>query len=196
MRISRVYPILFLAFFVAGGSAPVLAQGTKAPEEPPQGPPFLLSSTAFRDGGTIPVRYTCTQKPAALSPPLAWTNTPKGTVSFAILVHDPDGHPNHGAQDILRWMIWNLPANLTHLPAGVPAKATLPNGAQQSVTAKGVAGYQGPCDPQAKAHHYIYQIFALDKKLDLPADARPADLFKALDGHLLGTAVIMGRYRK
>lgn len=196
MRMSKVCPILFLAFIATGCFVTVLAQGTNAPQEPPPGPPFLLSSAVFQDGGPIPVKYTCQGKPTPASPPLAWTNTPKGTVSFSILVHDPDGHPEHGAQDVLRWMVWNLPGTLTHLPAEIPAKATLEDGAQQSKNAAGVAGYQGPCAPPGKAHHYIYQIFALDKKLDLPADAKPMDLFKAMDHHILGTAVIIGRYHR
>ena len=170
---------------------PAQGQGGGAP----QAPPLTMTSTAFTDGAMVPTQYTCSAKPAPVTPPLAWTNVPKDTASFAMILHDMEPRPRKGVDDNLHWMIWNIPGTATSLPENVPAaSAELPDGSRQSRgSTTGAPGYGGPCPPQnvALVHHYAFELFALDQKLNVPTGASRADVLKAMDGHVIGHAVLM-----
>jgi hypothetical protein len=159
-------------------------------------PGLTLSTTAFQDGGVIPKKYTAAAKGAAVSPRLTWTHVPNGTVSFALFVHDPDTAVNKTTTEILHWMIFNVPGGVRELPEGVPTLAQLPAGAVQGRNYTGKFGYTGPGAPApGPDHHYTFEIFALDAKLDLGPNAKPEDVFKAMDGHILDKGVLVGRFR-
>jgi Raf kinase inhibitor-like YbhB/YbcL family protein len=176
-----------LAFFVAGGTA--LAQ---APTPPP---PFGLTSSSFTDGAVIPDKYT-QASPSPVSPALAWTNAPAGTVSFALIMHDPDTAPRKSSGDILHWMAFNIPGTATSLPEGVANDAQLPDGTIQPNNFGGKAGFMGPGARGAVYHHYTIELFALDTKLSLGAGASRADVMQAMDGHVIGKAAIEGRFHR
>ena len=90
-------------------------------------------------------------------------------MSFALIFHDTDAAPGKGAMDVTHWILWNIPASATQLPAGVQPDAS-PDGIEQGKNIRGVNGYQPPCPPVgARPHHYIFELYALDTKLDLPA---------------------------
>ena len=172
--------------------------GGGAPQTPPP-PPLTMTSTGFTDGQMLPDKYTCSAKPAAVNPPLAWTNVPKDTASFAIIVHDLEPRARKGIEDNLHWMMWNIPATATSIPEGVPAAtAELPDGARQSQAGAPAPGYRGPCPPMnvSLVHHYSYELFALDQKMDVPTGASRNDLLKAMDGHIVGHAVLMSVFHR
>jgi Raf kinase inhibitor-like YbhB/YbcL family protein len=170
------------------------AQGAAA--KPPAGPGFALTTPAFPDGGEIPPRFTQSD-PKAVSPRLEWTNVPAGTVSFVLILHDPDVAMKRALEDVLHWMVINIPGTATGLPENVPATAQLPDGTIQPKNMRGAVGYMGPGAPApGPHHHYTFELFALDTRLDLGAEATRADVLKAIDGHILGKAVLVGRFHR
>jgi Raf kinase inhibitor-like YbhB/YbcL family protein len=173
-----------------GAGAPAAAQGGAAP--------MRLMSNSFIDGGLIPVKYT--QAGEQASPQLAWANAPMGTQSYVLHMHDMEGARNKTTEDQLHWLVWNIPAETRALPEGVPMGDLKDGSHQTSATGNGV--YRGPGAPaNGPYHHYVFEIFALDTKIDVPAN--PADPFDtrtkvlaAIQGHVLGKAVYLGFFRR
>jgi len=193
MRTKGMFSLMAFALFVA--AIPAAAQQS-APAPAAPAPQFMLMSSAFRDGGEIPVKYSCAAKPAAVSPALQWSNTPAGAVTYTLIMHDPDAHPMKGMSDVTHWMMWNIPATLMQLPDGVQAAATMPDGTVQGKNIRGANGYQGPCPPAGKPHHYTFELYVLDAKLDLGPDASRMDVLKAMDGHIIGKAAYIGYFHQ
>lgn len=178
---------------VAASIAAAQNQGKKGG---PAGPPMTMTIAAFADGSELPVKYSCSNAPAGVSPQIQWMNPPAGTESFAILLHDPEPHPQKGIYDVTHWFIWNIPANARELPEGVPA-GDLPDGAHQLKRGNPpTSGYFGPCAPAGPDHHYTFDLYALDTKLDLSPDATRADAMKAMDGHILGAAIYIALFHR
>ena len=196
MRITAVRPLITLVFLLAAGICPAAAQQATPPSPASPGPQLKLMTPAFSDGGDIPVKYTCAAKPSAVSPAFQWTGAPKETASFTLIFHDPDNHPNKGMFDVTHWLLWNLPATAAQLPEGVPANAKLEDGAIQGKNVRGENAYRGPCPPPGKPHHYTFELYALDQKLDLAPDATRADLMRAMDGHIIAKAVYIGFFHQ
>jgi Raf kinase inhibitor-like YbhB/YbcL family protein len=172
----------------------LFAQGA-APKAPPK-PGLTITSTAFEDGGIIPAKYTQADS-SPVSPKLEWTNVPAGTVTFALILHDPDVALQKKTDDVLHWMIFNIPGTAHELPEGVPANAQTADGAVQAKNLRGGVGFMGPGAPAVGPyHHYTFELFALDTKLDLGPDATRADVLKAMDGHILGKGVLVGRFHR
>jgi Raf kinase inhibitor-like YbhB/YbcL family protein len=175
----------------------MLAQTPATPAAPAK-PGLTLTSTAFEDGGIIPNKYTMAAAPAAaVSPKLAWTHVPDGTVSFALILHDPDTSLNHTTEEVLHWMIFNIPGTATELPEGVGDQANLPDGSIQALNRAKKVGYMGMgAGAAGPYHHYTYELFALDTKLTLGPDATREDVMKAMNGHILGKGVLEGRFHR
>jgi Raf kinase inhibitor-like YbhB/YbcL family protein len=185
---------LALAWLCATAAAAV-AQ-TPAPAAPPR-PAMTLTSPAFPDGDPIPVKYT--QAGEQVSPKLDWTNTPPGTQSFLLHMHDPDVARNKTTETQVHWLVWNIPATATGLPEGVPKGADLPDGSHQTSASGPV--YRGPGAPASgPPHHYTFEIYALDTKLDITPGADAFEtrsaVMKAVQGHVLGKAVYVGLFRR
>jgi Raf kinase inhibitor-like YbhB/YbcL family protein len=160
------------------------------------GPQLQLTSTAFSDGGAVPEKYTCAAGFNNMtSPALQWTNAPKDTASFVLLLHDPEPRPRKGLEDVTHWLVYNIPGDATGLPEGVKPDAPASVGVQGK-NIMGSPSYMGPCAPPGPNHHYTFELFALDAKLDLPAGATRADVMKAMDGHILGAAVYIGLFHR
>jgi hypothetical protein len=161
-----------------------------------------LVSSDVSDGKPIAAKYTCSAGADAVSPALQWMQAPRGTVSFTLIVHDMEPRPRKGVDDILHWMVWNMPGGANSLPGGVSsASAELPDGSHQTNGNAGQGGnfgYRPPCPPQdvSVAHHYAFELFALDEKLDLPANATRADVMKAMDGHIAGHASLVAPFNR
>lgn len=173
----------------------LMAQQAAAPKAPPK-PGLTITSTAFEDGGIIPAKYTQADS-NPVSPKLEWTNVPAGTVTFALILHDPDVALQKKTDDVLHWMIFNIPGTAHELPEAVPANAQTSDGAVQAKNLRGGVGFMGPGAPAVGPyHHYTFELFALDTKLDLGADATRADVLKAIDGHILGKGVLVGRFHR
>ena len=161
-----------------------------------------LVSADISDGKPLAGKYTCTAGTDAVSPALQWMQPPRGTASFTLIVHDMEPRPRKGVDDILHWMVWNMPAGANSLPEGVSAAgADLPDGSHQTNGNAGQGGnfgYRPPCPPQdvPVAPHYAFALFALDQKLDLPATATRADVMKAMDGHIAGHATLVAPFNR
>ena len=166
----------------------------------PQTPPLLMTTTAFEDGGVIPDKYTQAAGPMAVSPELKWSQVPPGTQSFVLLLHDPEPALNKSSKmDVTHWLIWNIPATATGLKEGIPA-GELPDGSRQ-VSLRANA-YMGPGAPAGPYHHYTFELYALDTKLDV-AQGAPGEaantrigVVNAMDGHVLGKAILVGRFHR
>lgn len=181
------------ALILTLGFGSAVAQDKKGPPRPG----LMLMSPDFEDGSIIPDKYTQKAGPASPSPALKWTNVPMGTVSFALLLHDPDVSLQRKLDDVTHWLIFNIPGTATELPGGVPATATLPDGTINAKNLRGNVGFMGPGAPAVGPyHHYTFELFALDTKLDLGPDASRADVMKAVDGHILGKGVLEGRFHQ
>ena len=154
---------------------------------------FTLTSTAFSDGGAIPSRCTC--EGPDVSPPLAWRGAPAGTRSFALVVDDPDApDPARPKRVWVHWLLYNLPPDTSELPEGASPSA-LPRGACEGTNAAGDPGWGGPCPPIGR-HRYFHRLHALDVVLpDLGDDADRKALERAMAGHVLATAVLVGTYQ-
>jgi Raf kinase inhibitor-like YbhB/YbcL family protein len=168
----------------------------------PATPPLIMTTTAWEDGGVIPDKYT-QAAPAgttAVSPELKWSQVPAGTQSFVLLMHDPEPVLAKGSKmDITHWLIWNIPGTSTGLPEGV-AQGELPDGSRQ-VSLRSSA-YMGPGAPPGPYHHYTFELYALDTKLEVPqgtpqeAAATRTAVVNAMDGHVLGKAVLVARFHR
>lgn len=176
------------------GAQAARAPGRQANAAPP--PPMRLISTSVADGVQIPAEYTCSD-PQAVSPALKWIDAPRGTESFTLIVHDMEPRPRKGVDDILHWMVWDMPGTANQLPEGVLSKmADLPDGSRQTngnPGQGGILGYRPPCPPQnvPVPHHYAFEIFALDQRLNLASGASRTDVLRAMDGHILGHASLV-----
>jgi Raf kinase inhibitor-like YbhB/YbcL family protein len=169
----------------------------------PAGPAMTLTVAGFQDGGQIPVKFSQAAQGAApgegTSPAISWTNTPAGTQSFVLNMHDLDVARNKTSDDQAHWVVWNIPASATGLPEGVPKGSQRPDGSFQ-VSATGPM-YRGPgAAATGPMHHYMFEIYALDTKVEVQpaADAfeTRANVFKAMQGHILGKAVYGGLFKR
>lgn len=163
----------------------------------PARPGLTLTSTAFPDGSEIPAKYT-SASPMPVSPKLDWSNVPMGTVTFVLLMHDPDVVFNKSAEtDVTHWIVWNIPDTARGLPESVPPTAQMPDGTVQGKNQANAVGFLGPGAPAAgPPHHYTFELYALDTKLDLGPDASRADVMKAINGHILAKALYVGRFKR
>lgn len=165
---------------------------------------MTLTTNAFADGTIIPVKYSQAAPGAApgegTSPALSWGNIPAGTKSLLLHMHDLDFVRNKTTDDQVHWLVWNIPANATGLPEGLPRGAKLPDGSYQiSVTGP---VYRGPgAAASGPLHHYMFEILALDIILDFPAvnndpfETR-AKVMQTIQGHILGKAVTGGLFKR
>jgi len=190
---KMIYAVAVLAFTVTLA----LPQGKGGGKGAPKGPGMALSSPDFQDGGIIPDKFTQNDpNVAAVSPRLEWTNVPDGTQSFVLIMHDPDNALGGGTDDVLHWIMFNIPGTARSLAGGLPLDAQLPDG---TIQAKGIrnVGYMGPGNAAINPyHHYTLELFALDSKLTLGTDASRADIMKAMEGHTTGKAVLVGRFKR
>ena len=156
--------------------------------------PFSLSSSAFAAGAAIPARHTCDGED--VSPPLAWSDPPAGTKSFALVVDDPDA-PDPKAPRVrwVHWVVYDLPAGARALPESVRSAAELPDDARMGSNDWGKAAWGGPCPPLGR-HRYFFTLYALDVALGERGPLTKAALVAAMQGHVLGQAELVGTYER
>jgi Raf kinase inhibitor-like YbhB/YbcL family protein len=158
----------------------------------------LTLTGPWPDGSTVPLRYT--QAGDEVSPALAWSQAPEGVVSFVLLVHDLDAAVGDGTEDVLHWLVWNIPGTATGVPEGVAQGPTRPDGSRQ-ISVSGPY-YRGPGTPaNGPAHHYVFELFALDAMVPVaPTGASPAEtraaVMAAMSGHVRGKAVYTGVFKR
>lgn len=194
MKWKQLLSICATLAISAAVSAPAKAQAP--PAAVPAVPGLTLTTTAFEDGSIIPPKFT-QAVPDFVSPALQWTHVPENTVSFVLIAHDPDAALEKKTTDVLHWLAFNIPGTATGLPEAVPANAMLADGTVQAKNRRGLVGYLGPGAPAVGPyHHYTFELFALDTKLSLGADATRPDVLAAMDGHILGKGVLVGRFHR
>jgi Raf kinase inhibitor-like YbhB/YbcL family protein len=148
-----------------------------------------LTSPAFQQGSPIPVAYSCRGRD--VSPALIWGEPPAGTKSLALIMDDPDAPMGTW----VHWVIYNIPASARGLPEAVPAGPQLKDGSLQGKNSGGQNGYNGPCPPSG-THRYFFKLYALDTALTLSSGASKDQLLKAMQGHILAQAELMGTFSK
>ena len=154
---------------------------------------FSVESSSFPDQGEIPRKFTC--EGSDHSPPLSWSGIPQGTKTLALIVEDPDA-PDPKAPKItwVHWVVYNLPPTMAGLAEGV-AKGDLPAGTLEGLNDWKRMGYRGPCPPIGR-HRYFHKLYALDTVLADLGRPTKAALEKAMQGHILARAVLIGTYQK
>lgn len=186
--LSRVFVPVLLSAMV--GLTMAWIPGQPVPQKATAPQKFDLHSTAFRSGGDIPKKFTC--EGADVSPALTWDDPPAGTQSFALIADDPDAP----AGTWVHWVAFDLPGSTRQLAEGMPKVEDLAGGGPQGVNDFGSAGYGGPCPPPGKPHRYFFKLYALDTKLKLKTGATKQAVERAMEGHILAEAQLMGRYKR
>lgn len=154
------------------------------------GTTLRVTSPAFTSGGMIDGKYT--QNGENTSPSLRWARPPAGTRSLAVFVADAGVNR---PEPIIHWIVYNIPSTARRLPSQAPGETSLPNGAMQGKNVSGNPGYIGPKPPPGQTHPYYFQVFALDRTLDVdPASADRMTLINAMKGHVLASGSMIGRY--
>jgi len=152
-----------------------------------------ITSSAFTPNGKIPTLYTC--EGDDISPPLEWSDAPEGTKSFALIVDDPDApDPANPKMTYVHWVVHRIPPDTTSFEENA-SKSGLPGGAEQGTNDFKTRTYGGPCPPIGR-HRYFFKLYALDTDLASLKDAKKPDLEKAMEGHILGQAQLVGTYQK
>jgi Raf kinase inhibitor-like YbhB/YbcL family protein len=149
---------------------------------------MILTSNDFKDNETLPVNHTCDGD--NISPALEWNGAPEDTMSYAIIVDDPDAYP--GA--FTHWIIFDIPDQMSKISGAIPPKPQLPDGSLQGKNDFGTIGYGGPCPPPGEPHHYQFTLYALDRNLNLREGASKRQLIDAMKGHILAQVRITGLY--
>ena len=154
---------------------------------------MVLRSEAFSQGGEIPAEYTCEGHDT--SPPLSWSEVDAGAKSLVLIVDDPDA-PDPAAPKMtwVHWLLYNLPPTASRLAAGATTES-LPHGTQEGLNDWKRTGYGGPCPPVGR-HRYFHKLYALDGELRDLARPTKAELLKAMEGHVIASAELVGTYEK
>jgi Raf kinase inhibitor-like YbhB/YbcL family protein len=159
---------------------------------------MTLTTAAWPDGGQIPLKHS--QVGAEASPAFTWGNVPEGVASFVLVAHDVDAGIGGGTDDVLHWLLWNIPGSTRSLPEGLPALSQLPDGTRQ-ISASGPY-FRGPGAPASgPAHHYLFELYALDSMLEVPPVGQNppqirAAVMAALAGKVRGKAAYVGLFKR
>lgn len=154
---------------------------------------FRLTSPSFEPDASIPTKHTC--EGADVSPPLAWSGAPAGTKSFALVVDDPDApDPRAPKTTWVHWVLYDIPPNVTALEEDAGATA-LPAGAREGQNDWKTVGFRGPCPPIGR-HRYVHKLYALDTVLPDLGQPDKAAVERAMKGHVLAQATLVGTYAK
>jgi hypothetical protein len=149
---------------------------------------MILTSSVFDDGQKIPSKYTCDGE--NVNPPLSISDVPSGAQSLALIMEDPDV-PRNLREDGMwdHWVVFNISPDFRKIEEGKEPPGT------PGVGTNGNQGYFGPCPPD-REHRYFFKLFALDTRLNLPEKATKQDVEKAMEGHILDRAELIGRYER
>jgi len=145
---------------------------------------FTIESSAFKNNSNIPSKYTCDGE--NINPPLSISGVPENTQSLVLVVEDPDAPMG----TFTHWTIWNISSQTTEIPEN-----SVLTGATEGKTDFGRVGWGGPCPPSG-THRYFFKLYALDTKLDLVGGASKTELEKAMEGHILAGAELIGLYSR
>lgn len=191
--------MIFRTSLLAALAAALIATAASAQQRRPAPAQIMtMTSAAWKDGGVIPTKHT--QAGTEVSPPLAWAQVPEGTESFVLIMRDLDAIAINGADTHLYWMLWNIPKEARALAEGVPAVEELPDGTRQISSAG--PWHRGAAAPASgPAHHYAYEIYALNAKIEVPPvgqtpAATEAAVRAAMAGKILGKGTFIGLFKR
>jgi len=148
-----------------------------------------LKSSVLKENEMIPEKYTCDGDD--ISPPLEWSNIPDKTVSFCLIMDDPDAPGGV----FTHWIVYNIPSNINKFNEGIPNIEELIGGIKQGKNDFNKIGYSGPCPPSNSTHHYRFKIYAIDKILDLKSGIKIDELMKEIENHILGKGELICIYK-
>jgi Raf kinase inhibitor-like YbhB/YbcL family protein len=192
------------AIVVVSCSALAMAQAPAPGRGGPPRPAFWVTTTAWPDGGEVPMKYSGRGENKSPAFEFHWnlgTNpgtAPETLQTYAVIFHDIENSSNKTTVDTLHWTAFNIPGTAKGLPEGL-GTGDLPDGTRNGPgIAAGRGGnppaYFGPGAGPGPIHHYVFEFYALDTKLELPANTTRDDLMKAMDGHVVGKAAWFGRF--
>ena len=148
-----------------------------------------IESPAFRSEDMIPVKYTCDGDD--VSPALRWFDSPPNVKGFVLIMEDPDAPMG----TFTHWILYNIPPSLSNLPENIPKKPEVQGIGMQGVNDFGRVGYGGPCPPRTHPpHRYYFRLYALDSMLNLKPSASLNEVRRAMNGHIIAEAYVMGKY--
>ena len=152
---------------------------------------LTITSDAFSSGQSIPAKYSCIGR--NISPPLAWSEPPAGTQSFALIMDDPDAPVGTW----VHWVLYNIPLAKRDLQEDLPitGKNMDPNAIYVGKNSSGNIGYDGPCPPGG-THRYIFKLYALDTTINLLPGVSKEQVLKEMDGHILAQGELVGTFSK
>ena len=155
--------------------------------------PLTILSPAFEDHTPIPALHTCDGENVA--PPLGWSGPPARTASYALIVDDPDApDPKAPKRTFVHWVLYDIPASVRELALGADSE-TLPDGTREGKNDRDQTGYTGPCPPIGR-HRYFFKLYALDAELGDLGEITKQKLERAMDGHVLERAELVGTYER
>lgn len=193
-------PGLLSAIVFLSSAAIVMAQ-PKGPGGPPR-PTLSVTSSAWPDGGEVPMKYSGRGDNKSPAFEFHWNlgpdsiATPDTVKTYAVIFHDVENSTNKTSEDTLHWTAFNIPGSAKGLPEGI-GTGDLADGTRNGpgiAARRGTPGYFGPGAGPGPIHHYVFEFYALDTKLDLPANTTREDLLKAMEGHVVGKAAWFGRF--
>ncbi|MEN6375976.1 MAG: YbhB/YbcL family Raf kinase inhibitor-like protein [Smithella sp.] len=181
---KRIYWIIVVSSFIC-----VFGLHQQAFSAAKGGKAMKITSSVFTESSNIPSKYTCDGQD--ISPPLEWKDAPEGTNSFALISDDPDAP----AGTWVHWVAFNIPPTVTKLEENIKHDKEFKNGMRQGNNDWPRIGYGGPCPPSG-THRYYFKLYALDAMLDIKPGATKEQLLKAMKGHVLAEARLMGKYKR
>jgi len=194
---------LVLAQPPAGAGGPGRGQG-QGRGRGPAGPVLSVTSTAFPDGGEVPMKYSFYGENKLPDFTFDWTMggnsapAPATLQTYAVIFHDIENATARGPMDTLHWSAFNIPGTAKGLPEGMGG-GDLPDGTRNGpgiAAGRGTPSYFGPGAGPGPFHHYVFEFYALDTKLDLPANTTREELLKSMEGHVIGKAAYVGRFHR
>lgn len=195
----------FAAVAVMSTLAIVIAQAPGGGKgKGPAGPALMVTSNAWPDGGEVPMHFAGRGDNKSPAFEFHWmrgtmpASAPDTLKTYAVIFHDIENSTAKTTNDTLHWSAFNIPGTATGLPEGL-GPGDLPDGTRNGpgIASRGgtnPGAYFGPGAGPGPFHHYVFEFYALDTKLDLPANTTREELMKAMDGHIVGKAAYVGRF--
>jgi len=200
---NSIQRTLLSAMAVVASATVVMGQAPGGKQAPPPRMVFSVSSTAWADGSEVPMHNAARGDNKSPAFEFHWSmgnnpgSAPEALRTYAVIFHDVENSSNKTTADTLHWTAFNIPGTAKGLPEGLGsgdlADGTR-NGPGIAARMRNPPGYYGPGAGPGPLHHYVFEFYALDTKLDLPADTTREDLLKAMDGHIIGKAGWFGRF--
>jgi len=211
MKMKTTQRGMLSALAIMASAAMIMAQGPGGGKGPdagkgggrgPAGPVFTVTSPSFPDGGEVTRKHSFYGDNKLPQFDFSWQQggssvaAPAALRSYVVIFHDIENATAKGPADTLHWSAFNIPGTAKGLPEGM-GTGDLPDGTRNGpgiAAGRGAPGYFGPGAGPGPFHHYVWEFYALDSKLDLPANTTREEIMKGMEGHVIGKAAYVGRF--